>query len=47
MHLQKLINTFHKEYLEKPLATSLFLDFTLPMPRPTVSKEQQNENAAT
>ncbi len=26
IHLQKLINTFHKEHPEKPIATSLFLD---------------------
>lgn len=39
MHFQKLINTFHKEYLEKLIATSLFLDFILPIARLTVSKE--------
>ena len=39
IHLQKLINTFHKEHLEKPTATSLLLDSILPMVRPIVPKK--------
>ena len=39
IHLQKLINTFNNEYLEKPTATSLSLDSALSMARPTVLKE--------
>ncbi len=39
MHLWKLINTFHKEHLIKPIAISLLLDSTLPIARPTVPKK--------
>ncbi len=40
IHLQKLISTFYKEYLEKLIATSLSLDSILPMARPIVPKKQ-------
>ena len=36
MHLQKMICTFHKDYPEKPMATSLSLDSALPMAKPSV-----------
>ena len=39
MHLQKLINIFYKEHLEKPIVTSLLLDFILPMTKLLVSKK--------
>ena len=39
MHLWKLINTFHKEYLEKPTAIFLFLDSALLIAKPSVPKE--------
>ena len=35
-HLKKLINFFHKNHPEKPTATSLPIDFALPIARPTV-----------
>ena len=35
-HLKKLINSFYKNYPEKPSATSPSIDSTLPMVRPTV-----------
>ena len=35
-HLKKLISLFHKNYPKKPTATSLPIDSTPPMPRPTV-----------
>ena len=35
-HLKKLINCFHKEYQEKPTATSLPINSAPPMARPTV-----------
>ncbi len=40
MHLWKLINTFYKEYLEKPMAISLLLDSTLLIARSIVPKKQ-------
>ena len=39
IHLQKLISTFHKEHLEKPTAIFLFLNFVLPIAKPTVPKK--------
>ena len=36
MHLRKMVNTFYKDHPEKATATSLLLDFTLPIARPTV-----------
>ncbi len=38
--LRKLISIFHKDHPEKPTATSLPLDSTLPMAEPTILKEQ-------
>ena len=35
-HLGKLISLFHKDYSNKPTATSLAIDIVLPMVRPTV-----------
>ena len=35
-HLRKLISLFHKDYLDKPMATSLAIDTAPPMARPTV-----------
>ena len=35
-HLKKLINSFHKDYLEKPTATFLPIDSAPPLARPTV-----------
>ncbi len=43
MHLRKLINTFHKKYLEKPIATLLSLDSALSMAKPTVPKKQPKQ----
>ncbi len=43
IHLRKLISTFHKEYLEKPTATSLALDSAPPMARPTISKKPKRK----
>ncbi len=40
IHLWKLINTFYKEYPEKPTVTSLPLNFASLMARPTVPKKQ-------
>ncbi len=40
MYLWKLISTFYKNYLEKPIVTSLLLDSTSPMTSPTVLKKQ-------
>ncbi len=40
IHLWKLINTFHKEYPEKPTAIFPSLDFAPPMARPTVPKQE-------
>ena len=34
--LKKLINSFHKDYPEKPTATFLPINFVLPMDRPTI-----------
>ncbi len=39
MPLRKLISNFYKEYLEKPIATSLPLDSAAQMTRPIVPKE--------
>lgn len=39
MHLQKLINIFHKEHLEKLTAISLYLDSILLVARQTVPKK--------
>ena len=36
MHFYKMINTFHKDYLEKPIITSLPINFTLPMVKLTI-----------
>ncbi len=41
IHLRKLINTFHKKYLEKLIATSLPLDSISPMARPFILKLKQ------
>ena len=35
-HLKKLINSFYKDYLKKPTATSPSIDSAPPMARPTV-----------
>ncbi len=43
IHFRKLINIFHKEHPEKPTATSLPLDFALPMVRPTVLKQEPKQ----
>ena len=37
MHLWKMIFTFHKNHPEKPTATSLFLNSTLPIAKPSVT----------
>lgn len=39
MHLRKLINTFDKKYLEKPIVTFLSLDSAPPMAKSTILKE--------
>ena len=39
MHFWKLINNFHKKYPKKSIATSLSLDFVLPIARSLISKE--------
>ena len=39
IHFRKLINTFHKEYLKRLLATPLSLDSALPIARVTIPKE--------
>ena len=36
MHLWKMINTFHMDHPEKPIAISVFLDSVLPMAKPTI-----------
>ena len=36
MHLRKIVNTFHKVYLEKLTVTSAPLDSALPMAKPTI-----------
>ena len=36
MHLRKIISTFHKDYLEKPMATSPPLNSAPPMAKPSV-----------
>ncbi len=43
IHLRKLISTFHKEYPEKPTATSPPLDSAPPMARPTIPKEPKRK----
>ncbi len=43
IHLWKLISNFHKEYPEKSIATSSPLNFTLPMARPTVPKQEPKQ----
>ncbi len=43
IHLRKLISTFHKEYLEKPTATSPPLDSTSLMARSTIPKEPKRK----
>ena len=35
-HFRKLINSFHKDYLDKPTATSPAIDTTSPIARPTI-----------
>ena len=39
IYLRKLINTFSKEHLEKPIATSLLLDFVISMARFSILKK--------
>ncbi len=48
MHLRKLINTYHKEHLEKLIMISLALDFDLLIARPIILKEhlKQKHNCA-
>ena len=36
IYLQKMVNTFHKDHLEKLIATSALLDSAPPMAKPTV-----------
>ncbi len=43
IHLRTLISIFHKEYPEKPTATSLPLDSAPPMARPTILKEPKQK----
>ena len=43
IHLRKLISTFHKEHLKKPIATSLLLDSAPPMARQTVPKKPKQK----
>ncbi len=43
IQLRKLISTFHKEHPEKPTATSLPLDSTPPMAKPTILKEPKQK----
>ena len=43
MYLQKLINIFYKEYSKKPIATSSFLNSTLPIARPIVLKKPKQK----
>ena len=44
IHLRKLISTFYKEYLEKPIATSPPLDSAPPMARPMIPKEPKQKH---
>ena len=41
IHFRKLINTFHKKYLEKPTITSLPLDFVLPIVKLLIKLKQK------
>ena len=41
-HLRRLLSTFHKEYPEKPTATSPPVDIALPTARPTVKPGARN-----
>ncbi len=43
IHPQKLINTFHKEYPEKPIVTSPPLDSAPPMARSTIPKQEPKQ----
>ena len=36
MHLRKMVSTFHKDHLEKSIATSAPLDSAPPMAKPTI-----------
>ncbi len=45
IYLQKLISTFHKEYLKKPTVTSLPRDSASPMARPSVPKEPKQKHS--
>ena len=36
MHLRKMVSTFHKDHLEKPIATPTPLDFAPSMAKPTI-----------
>ena len=36
MYLRKMVNTFHKDYPEKPTVTWALLDSALPMAKPTI-----------
>ena len=36
MYFQKMVNTFHKDYPEKPIATSVPLDSALSMAKPII-----------
>lgn len=36
MYIQRIVNILHKDYLEKLIVTSTFLDFILPMAKLTV-----------
>ena len=36
IYLRKIINIFHRDYLEKPTVTSAFLDSVPPMAKPTI-----------
>ena len=36
MHLRKIISTFHKDHLKKPLVTSSLVDSALPIAKPSV-----------
>ena len=51
-YLKKMINSFYKKHPEKPIATSLLINSTLPIARPTVkptrpssTKEKQGQLA--
>ena len=48
MQLQKMVNTFHKDYSKKPTVISTYLNSVLPMAKPTfklLAKQKQERLA--